>query len=516
MSGLFTARSSLGVVSHNTANAATRGYSRQKALVKASAPISDGTGRGMVGTGSYVHAIEQVREQFLDSKYRVQTSIRGEYTGKMNQLSVLENIFNEADEKSGLSAAFNDFFNKASDLSTTANDSTYRTNLIQSASALAEAVNSSGEALSRQQLEANNELAIAVRQINSLGHQIASLNKRIAIMELDGSAANDLRDQRARLIDDIAVLANVEVKELDIGTRENPGKRFALTMNGYEFVNGSSVQELGLRRRSAKKNPMDADGLHDVVFEKLGLEFDMAHPKLKGQIRGLADVRDGNGTGSEYKGIPYYMEKLNTLAVTAAKAADMGIYPDGKPLEGVIGHVNGFNLNGMKSEGGGDDGTLFFTFKGGPETSSGPSGANFIDYSLMNCLNFTVNDAIKGNPALLNCAEDSVHGESSCGVTRGFANINSNPSLFKEGKLLDFISAISSEMGIDASQAKKFDANYSDVIAAIDNERIAYSGVDVNEEMVEMIKHQQLYQASAKLVNVINGIYGTLINELGV
>jgi flagellar hook-associated protein 1 FlgK len=173
-------------------------------------------------------------------------------------------------------------------------------------------------------------------------------------------------------------------------------------------------------------------------------------------------------------------------------------------------------LFGKKNKDGGANGTLFFTYKDGPETSSSVLGdPDYIDYDKMNCLNFKVNDLLSDRPALVNCAKDSVQGESAYAVTRGFSNINTNSSLFREGKLLDFISGISSEMGIDASQAKKFDANYSDVLTSIDNERIAVSGVDVNEEMVEMIKHQQLYQASAKLVNVINGIYGTLINNLG-
>ena len=120
------------------------------------------------------------------------------------------------------------------------------------------------------------------------------------------------------------------------------------------------------------------------------------------------------------------------------------------------------------------------------------------------------------DPKRVNCALDFKQGESAYAVTVGFANINNNPSLFKEGKLIDFVTALNSELGIDAEQARNFEAGYSDMTTAIDNQRINVSGVDLNEEMINMLKNQQLYQASAKLVSVINSVYETLINRLGV
>ncbi|MDR2904082.1 MAG: flagellar hook-associated protein FlgK, partial [Clostridiales bacterium] len=101
-------------------------------------------------------------------------------------------------------------------------------------------------------------------------------------------------------------------------------------------------------------------------------------------------------------------------------------------------------------------------------------------------------------------------------VILGFISLKDNDSLFREGSLQDYIAGISVELGIDLKQAQNFEKNYTDVTAGIEKQRLSVSGVDINEEMVNMIKYQQQYQAAAKLINAIDSIYDTMINRLGV
>ena len=524
ISGTFTARSNLEIISHNTANAAIKGYSRQVPMQKASEPLALNNGKGMVGTGSEVYAVTRERDIFLDTKYWAQSGVMGEYSGKKSQLAMIEGIFNEMGSNAGLSAAVNDFFAKASDLSTTANDSTYRTNLIQSANSLAGLINANANALRKQQTDANSEVSIVVEQINSLGEQIVGLNKRIIAQEMDGSQANDMRDERVRLVDELSRLVNIEVNEIDRGTALNPSnKHYTVTLNGFDFINHYNINPLMVTERDIKRNPMDIKGLYDITFMNNNVVFDIYHPKLKGQLKGLIDIRDGNGASAaslpvtDYKGIPYYLEKLNTFVRNLSLAIDLGMYADRTKIQGAVGHAYGYNLYS-------NSGTLMFTFGDEPEYGVLPSIlspaelAAFIDdfyYTKMDCFNFRVNKALIKDPKLVNCAPDWLQGESAYAVTKGFEMINSDPSLFKEGKLNDFITAIQSELGIDTKQAGNFEASYGDMMTVIDNQRIDVSGVDLNEEMINMVKNQQLYQASAKLVSTINSIYDTLINRLG-
>ena len=533
ISGVFTAKNNLEVVSHNTANAAVHGFSRQVAAQRASEPLALNTGKGMVGNGSEVYEITQARDIFLDSKYWTQCAVVGEYSGKKSLLAMMENVFNEINGNVGLSAGITDFFAKASDLSTTANDATYRTNLIQSADSLAKLINLDAEALRKQQIDANTEVSIVVERINNLGEQIINLNRQISIEELDGSHANDLRDERARLTDELSKLVNTDAREVDLGTEVNPNnKHYIVMINGYDFVNHYNINPLLIvPRKSEKRNPMDADGLYDIVFATTGLVFDIYHPSLKGRLKGLIDVRDGNGASeaadtlptTDYKGIPYYLEKLNTLVRRLALAIDQGVfvdgddagasYADGAPI-GTTGQAYGYNLYGDSL------GTLLFTNGSGQTkgTLTARPGLAVLPpdfYRQMNCFNFSVNRELMLDPRLLNCAPDPEQGESAYAVTRGFASVNENPSLFREGKLIDFLTAINSELGIDARQANDFEASYTDMTSVIDNQRINVSGVDINEEMINMVKNQQLFQASARLVSAINSIYDMLINRLG-
>ncbi|MDR2649703.1 MAG: flagellar hook-associated protein FlgK [Clostridiales bacterium] len=514
ISGAFTARSNLEIISHNTANAAIRGYSRQAPVQKAGEPLALNTGKGMAGTGSEVYDVIQARDVFLDAKYWSQGCVLGEYSGKKSQLAMIENIFNEMSGNAGIASGVADFFAKASDVSTAANDAAYRAGLIQSADYLAQIVNLDAGALLKQQTDANMETAITVERINSLGEQILSLNKRIVTHELDGSHANDLRDERARLVDDLSQLVNVEVKEVDRGTALIPNdKRYIIMLNGYDFVNHYSINPLAVvpRRPADRRNPMDRDGLYDIVFSTNNVVFDIYHPGLKGQLKGIIDARDGNGAASgalpttAYKGIPYYLEKLNTFVRNLSLAVDQGKYSDGTSIPGVEGHANGYDLNGDRL------GALIFTYDGGPGEGALP--ADF--YNRMNCLDVRVNQTLLDDPRRINCASDPSQGESAYTVTKGFAMINNSPSLFREGKLTDFVTALNSGLGVDVKQARDFEASCGDILTAIDNQRIDVSGVDINEEMINMVKNQQMYQASAQLVSVINSIYDTMINRLG-
>lgn len=530
ISGLFTAKNGLQVTSHNIANAATVGYSRQVALQQASRPLATYNGKGMVGTGSEVYGVGQIRDFFLDQKYWTEKCVLGNYSVKRTQLSLTEATFNEV-AGTGLMNVFTDFFSRLSDLTTTANDDTFRTNVLQSAQSLTQSINSIATSIQKQQSDINNEVSAMVDIINSLGEQISSLNRQIFKYEMDGSSANDLRDARARLVDELSIYCNVEVSELDY-SNENVlnDKRFIVMINGYDFVSHFNVNTMEVveRKPEERKNPMDIDGLYDIRFKDGSLKFNIYHPNLKGELKGLIDVRDGNNgnnlwngvskdengndihkvlTTSTYKGLPHYMNKLNELVRVFAKAMNEGKDKNGNVIPGVTGHIDGYNAY---PDGGAKPNTGIYLYTDG---TSGFSGG----YNDINCLNFTINQDIMEDPSLLACSDKPTDesGESNNNVILNFAYVQSYKSLFKEGKLEDYIISITSEMAIDIEQAKRFESNYTDVITMVDNQRISVSGVDSSEESLNMIKYQQLYTAASKLVNVIDSIYDHMINRLG-
>ena len=180
---------------------------------------------------------------------------------------------------------------------------------------------------------------------------------------------------------------------------------------------------------------------------------------------------------------------------------------DGEPLEGVIGHQDGFDMNGNR-------GGLLFTMV---DPNTGQTIENRVNYNKIDAFNFAISDEIKKDPSKLAISDtnDSTQ-ESNNKVVLGFLKLKDDTSLFAEGGAYQFVNAISATLGIDTKQANNFSSFYKDATESIDNQRKQVSAVSINEEISNMVMYQHLYQAASKLMNVINEIYNTTINGLGV
>lgn len=503
--GLFAARAGLELTSHNVSNVATKGYSRQYIKQKAAIPLNRYSGVGQVGTGTVVYGIGQHRDIYLDQKYWPQVSTLGEYGQKHSQLSLMEVSLSEL-SKTSLTNNVNDFFKSLSGLSFTSDSLEYRNSVINTADTLVTNIRNHATKLRQQQIDLNDDAYAMVERINSIGTQIADLNEQIYQFEIDGNTANELRDRRALLIDELSKYANVEVKEYSDGSGRELGNKYVVLLNGHEFVDHNSNQKLECVRREKLLHPNDPPGLYDIQWkngDKLNLDT------LTGELKGILDVRDGDsgGPGGKYKGIPYYIDKLNEFVRTMAYAMNTGKrLSDDTPLDGVIGHQDGFDMNG-------DPGGLLFTMIG----PDGKTVENRVNYNMIDAFNFAISDSIKADPKKLAISDTNDATQvSNNKVVLGFLKLKDDTSLFKEGGAYQFVSSISATLGIDTKQAENYRSFYKDVTESVDNQRKQVSSVSINEEIANMVMYQHLYQVSSKLINTINEIYNTTINGLGV
>ena len=216
--GLNAAQIGLNTTVHNSANANTTGYSRQVASFEAGTPISVYSRAGMAGTGVSLIGIERQRNIYYDEKYRISNTASGNYSTKSYYMSSVQNYFKETDKDSeGLTAYLTNFYNALEDVQKNAGDSTTRTAAIESADNLADFINYLGNSLQSVQKEANTDIKTTAERINSIAAQVATLNKQINTLELQGGTANDLRDQRDKLIDELSEYANISVTETNRG-----------------------------------------------------------------------------------------------------------------------------------------------------------------------------------------------------------------------------------------------------------------------------------------------------------
>ncbi|MCT4605030.1 MAG: flagellar hook-associated protein FlgK [Marinisporobacter sp.] len=335
-SALFASQRAMQIVGHNIANANTPGYSRQRLNVSESNPIGIPGGQGMQGTGVDTKSIQQMRDAFLDFKIRKEFTTSGEWESKAEALKQIEAIFNEPSE-SGIRKVMSEFFSSLEELSKgeKADDRTVRVQVRQKGIAFANALNHMYNQLSDMQQNTDFAVDTTVNQINGYAEEIAKLNKQISTHELDGSRANDLRDQRNLLIDKLSKLVDIDVKETPKSNSKNLGTDMYIMLGGNILVSNRNYNALKATSAGQKNNYLDKGNLLEIKWEN-GSPFSCSGGKLKG----LLDMRD-NIDGKE-KGIPYYMDQLNRFTTTFAARFNMQ-HGQGYGLAGSGNHIPFFN-----------------------------------------------------------------------------------------------------------------------------------------------------------------------------
>ncbi|MCL2575966.1 MAG: flagellar hook-associated protein FlgK [Defluviitaleaceae bacterium] len=641
-SALNVARANLHTIAHNIANAETQGFSRQVALQQAHQPLRGSAGRGMVGTGAHITSVIQVRNQFLDQKFWSQHSVSGQYQTKFDIMTLVQGIMREGEGGAGISSSIDDMFARLRYLTTNAQDLTFRRNFMASIESLATTLNSTYSQLRQQKADLNQEISVTVGVVNSLGRQISALNRQITVLELDGSNANDLRDQRAVLIDELSRYVNIDVREIETnadfaaGRTTDPRKsqrQLVILIDGVQFVNHFDLNQIEVRQRTTSdgtgiaRNPEEQGAMYDIWWSS-GMPFRMYSPTLRGELAGLIHLRDGNGgnfanfgtavpvpapapspanpfplgfvaatattpatvtmefnansrvdlgpTGiisvlnangsgrdlrytdyilhfdedptsatfgmpthatfvlyegdnpantdfapvgttvtdisvgrtTSYMGIPYFMARLNELTRTLAAAFNEGRYLDGNQIPGVTGHFNGYDLNGNL-------GGMFLSHSTPNDPWTNWNGVGVFNYFNITASNFRINPELLANPDRLAIANGPATGESNADLAHSWVLISTDRGMFREGRVGDFVSAMTGDLGITGRQAENFAMSYSELMMVIDNQRRAISGVSLDEEVAMMIQHQLVFQAAARLFTTIDNIYDTMINRMG-
>jgi len=304
LSGLNYYQATLNTTAHNISNADVKGYSRQTVLSKAALALRVNSSYGMMGTGVQTTGIEQFRNVYYDTKYRSANSKYSEYSAVQEQLTQLESYLNEMQSETGYNKLLAKLDSAMQDLASSPADATYRTQFIQSVKNFTDLINETGTNYQNTQQSINDEILIHVDTINSIASQIYTLNQQIMNIETRKGNANDLRDQRELLVDQLSELVNVTVTETPImyGTGidavESGASRYEVRIGNSLLVDEMECKQLKVVARQERVNQTDIDGLYDVYWEGLngtiGEKFNFNSDNVTGRIKGLLEVRDGN------------------------------------------------------------------------------------------------------------------------------------------------------------------------------------------------------------------------------
>lgn len=486
-SGLYAAQRGMTVTSNNITNAATDGYSRQVMGQRASNAIS-GNGKGMLGTGVETLSIKRVRDSYLDEKMWVQSPKLGEYSVKTEKSLLMESVFGEPSDV-GFTKVYTDLFNDIDNLSKAPTEIDRKESLKTTLTSFTNYFNSAVKSLEKQQSDLNIEVKNKVDEINMLTTRIQSLNKKIYETEMFNEDANNLRDDRDSLVDKLSKIVNIESKEVQVQSKDGTTRdKFVIKLNGQNLVDDFEARTLKVELRDDKINSEDIDNLYNIKWTD-GLEFDEKDKNLSGELKGLLDMRDGRGStgGNEYKGIPYYISKMDKM---------------------VRGFANSLNsLYGKQDDGSFDSSVQLFKVELNADGTQ--------NYDSITAKNFSISDLIKDSSSNIKVNYSGLSNNSNNDLLTDLLAQKDNGNMFGDCGAKEYMISMFSELGVNCSEAQMYLKSQENITQNIQNQRLAVSQVSTDEEFMNLIKYNQAYQAAARVISTMDEIYDLTISKLG-
>lgn len=627
--GLLASNAALTTTANNISNVQTEGYSRQETPQQASMPIRVFQTYGCAGAGVEVFSAERIRDEFYDGKYWRSNTTTGEYDMKNYYMEQVETYFDDDGMNAGFKTIFDQFnITGLEELLKNPGSDKIKSQYVGSAGNLTEYFNGLAGNLENLQRDINLEVKSKVDEITSLAGEIATLNTQINIIEVGKDVtANELRDRRALLIDQLSAIVDVSVTENKVidphyPDRDTGSTRYIVRIAGGQMlVDGSDYRRLECKAREdfEKVNQSDVDGLYDVYWND-GSEFNIYNASMGGQLRGLVDMRDGNngeefygmitatsvgeggakdtvtvevgehylkdlnkcnlsdqggkillgnqefyyddwsctisyddngeakysytfelsqdtalnerritndrvgmkasvGHNLDYQGIPYYMSQMNEWVRTYSEKYNT-ILHSGYDSYGKQG-INLFTADiGNGEQYAFPDGGRFDTFSYEEFQKNGAITVKSTDdsYYRMTARNYGVQKAVQADPSLLANKYSQGDGVEQSDLLRDLQSLGTDRKKmsFRGSNAGEFLQCMLSDVALNASGAKQFYECNAEIRDTIDVQRMAISGVDEDEEAMNLVKYQNAYNLSAKMIQVFQEIYDRLIRETGV
>ncbi len=517
LSGLRAAQSGLAVTGHNVTNSTVTGYTRQQGIQQDFSYRNIGSSaigslKMQVGLGTNIAQIRQIRNKFYDATYREENSFGSYYARKYTAGEEVNTIIGELQSKYKAQDVIKDVWNSINEMSKNPSAIETRSTFIQSTVSFLNKMQDINKNLFEYQLNLNEQVKKEVDTINNIVAQIADLNQKIEEIEADGSRANDLKDIRNNLLDELSGYLDIEVKETPVG--DGNTTRMEILIQGNELLVGNIQQKIGLRYCngeypfvepvfSGRSDILSFDENAISLFPNLSTEdLGTNSSSTKGSLKGLLVARGeviGNYVMDDTKignfSIPTIQKKIDTLVheiVTLLNNAS----------------TSGIGLDGSKGE-------PIFIRKTGVKNDD-KEDPN--DYKTL----FTLN-SLEINPEIL-----KADGYNKLGFSQTVQDKEDNTILIElskkwkepidslEGASIDgYYKKIITDFAVKVQEDREKLESKIGTIDLAENKRLSISGVSLDEELSNMLRFQHAYNSAAKIVNVLDGMMDKVINGTG-
>lgn len=459
-SGLSAARAALDTAGQNIANANTVGYTRQRVNISSvAAPANVGLAAAAPGSGQgvKVDGIARLGDAYADNRVRSTAAESGYASTRAEALSAIEANLREPGND-GISAQLHTFWVDWSGVANLPNTDAAAHVLLQNAGVLAEKISAGYTSMNNQWTSARGTVDTMAADLNATASQVAVLNGQIRSTLAAGGSANELIDQRSKLAVNIASLAGGTVREQRDGTVD-------VVIGGNAIVSGTTARSVTISG-AARMDSASAAPVKLEWADRPGQAVSLDGGKLAGTLSVLSPGNGGTG-GAIAEAAESFNRLAQSLAVTVNPVHQGGTTPAGAT------NLEFFRISaGVPAALG-----LSVIPQGKDDLATGAAGAGAYDGSNADSI-----------ARLANAAGGPDHTWSGVVTNIGVAS----RSATMHGNLTETASAA-------AKQAQT-----------------AASGVDLDEENVNILAQQHAYQAAARVMSAIDEALDTLINRTGI
>jgi flagellar hook-associated protein 1 len=482
---LFTSQMAIQTTGHNISNANTDGYSRQRVNLETTLPYpSVGFNRpqipGQIGTGVQASTVQRIRDAFVDTQVRQESTKSGYWTAKSDALSKMEDIMNEPTDQ-GLSTVLNQFWSSLQDLANNPNNSGARSVVRQRGITVANTFNYLSNSLTKVQGDLKTQIGVNIDKINAITSQINQINKQIAEVEPNGYSPNDLYDKRDKLVDELSKYANIKVT-----TEKTGGNAPATAVGKY------TIQLLATDPSTGSQTTFTLVDGKSLRASQMKADFSGATPTLT--VDGQAVTNTGGNLQGLVEGysedIPKMLDSLDQLAYNMSTEFNK-VHQSGQ----------GYDPNGGTAP----TNKLFFTDLG--TDSKGAASKISISNDIMQSINNIAAAALNAPSG------DNTNAQALSDVlssqTMTFTNQDGDTV---QTTLKGFLESAIGQMGVNAQAANTMTTNSQTLQTTAEQRRQSISGVSIDEEMTNLIQYQHSYSAAARMTTVINQMLDTIVN----
>ncbi len=509
----------ISVVSHNVSNMNTEGYHKQRVNLQArniAGQIGDNPANQVRANGGVKIAnVMRYNDDYLNNYYREQLSQKNMLEQQLGNLDELAGIFDDL-EGTGLDSALGKFYEALNNLQEYPASSTARTNFIETTKTLTSLFNEKSVQLSKLTGEAlgdgssedalkNSKIYTQYRELNNSLEELAAVNKALQTTQTGTLTANNLLDQRDLILHDIAQF-------VDITVDEKPNGSVTVYTGDQALVKGAVVT--GKLDIETAKHYCDTHGIKypddwtgenavlKIVDEDGGIIVDNANSvitggALGGLIHSATDYADGVTNAGTVQA------SLDKLASTIAS-----IFND-LNTNGKAYCIDSNNTNHLTATN--PDNWLFACYDAnGQETTTGITAANI-----------KVSDNVLKTDGIWNisCAyfeNASDFDENAVGnaqnVVKMLGTRNEKQAGLNGQSVEDFYTSMLGKIASAGDSAKSLYDTQCDVVDSLENQLDSSYGVDLNEELVDLVKYQTAYAAAARVFNTVNTCLDTLVS----